>query len=194
MITIRAEKPGDASRFREVNELAFGRAVEADIVDALRLARPDALSLVAEESAAGGDGDTSPSSGGGAEGAGNDGGTVVGYLLFTPATVVSRGRRVAGMGLAPLAVIPNRQRQGIGSALVRRGLDILRESTCPFVVVLGHPAYYPRFGFEPAAAAGLSSQWDGVPDEAFMALVLDAESMRGVSGVARYREEFDAAV
>ena len=146
----------------------------------------------------GGDGDTSRTSGGacggGGAGEGNRGGTVVGYLLFTPAVVVSRGRRVAGMGLGPLAVRPDRQRQGIGSALVRRGLEILRERTCPFVVVLGHPAYYPRFGFEPAAAAGLSSQWEGVPDEAFMALVLDAEAMRGVSGIARYRDEFDAAV
>jgi putative acetyltransferase len=100
-------------------------------------------------------------------------------------------RRIVGMGLAPMAVRPDRQRQGIGSQLVKRGLDLLRERGCPFVVVLGHPEYYPRFGFAPASLRGLSSPWDGIPDSAFMALILDAQAMAGVSGVARYREEFN---
>lgn len=95
------------------------------------------------------------------------------------------------MGLAPTAVLPRRQRQGIGSQLVRRGLDILRERGCPFVVVVGHPEYYPRFGFEPASRHGLASQWEGVPDAAFMVLLLDVHAMAGVSGVAKYREEFN---
>jgi putative acetyltransferase len=77
-----------------------------------------------------------------------DDGAIVGHILFTP--VVVEGRPALGMGLAPLAVLPGRQRQGIGSQLVRRGLDSLRERGCPFVVVVGHPEYYPRFGFEPA--------------------------------------------
>jgi putative acetyltransferase len=68
---------------------------------------------------------------------------------------------------------------------------MLRQRGCPFVVVVGHPEYYPRFGFEPASARGLVSQWDGVPDAAFMVLILDANAMTGVSGVARYRAEFD---
>ena len=89
-----------------------------------------------------------------------------------------------------MAVLPDRQRQGIGSQLVRRGLDILRERGCPFVVVVGHPDFYPRFGFEPASLHGLTSQWEGVPDAAFMILVLDVQAMVGVSGVAKYREEF----
>jgi putative acetyltransferase len=97
------------------------------------------------------------------------------------------------MGLAPVAVLPERQNQGIGSALVTAGLAIIRGSSCPFVIVLGHPDYYPRFGFEPAAGHGIRCQWD-VPDEAFMILVLEEEAMRGASGPARYRPEWDAAV
>ena len=118
---------------------------------------------------------------------------VVGHILFTPVVVESAGRRVVVMGLAPMAVLPDRQRKGIGSQLVRRGLDILRERGCPFVVVVGHPEYYPRFGFEPASAHSLVSQWGGMPEAAFMALVLDVDAMTGVSGVARFREEFDVS-
>jgi len=115
-------------------------------------------------------------------------------LVAEDAGVVVEGDagRVAGMGLAPLAVHPDRQREGIGSRLVERGLEILRGRGCPFVVVVGHPGYYPRFGFERASARGLSSQWPGVDDAAFMVRVLDPPAMTGVSGVARYREEFDA--
>ena len=167
MITIRPERPEDASRVRYVNELAFGQAAEADLVERLRQAGTDAVSLVAEDDA------------------------VVGHILFTPVVVENAGRRVLGMGLAPMAVLPDRQRQGIGSLLVKRGLDILGERGCPFVVVVGHPEYYPRFGFEPASMHGLVSQWEGVPDAAFMVLVLNTHAMAGVSGVAKYREEFN---
>jgi putative acetyltransferase len=164
--TIRLEKPEDASRVRSVNELAFGRPTEADLVERLQRACTASLSLVAEDDA------------------------VVGHILFTPVVVESAQRRVIGMGLAPMAVLPDRQRQGIGSALVKRGLEILRERGCPFVVVLGHPEYYPRFGFEPASVHGLASQWAGVPDAAFMVSILDVNAMTGVSGAARYRDEF----
>jgi putative acetyltransferase len=90
-----------------------------------------------------------------------------------------------------MAVHPDRQRQGIGSQLVRRGLAILRERGCPFVVVVGHPHYYPRFGFEPASKHGVTSEWDGIPDDAFLVLILDAAAMNGVRGTARYRPEFN---
>ena len=98
------------------------------------------------------------------------------------------------MGLAPLEVLPTHQRKGIGTALVQHGLRILRERGCPFVIVLGHPSYYPRFEFEPASRYGLKSQWEGVPGEAFMVIVFDREAMCGVQGVARYRDEFDQAM
>jgi putative acetyltransferase len=144
VIIIRPETPADANPVRHVNELAFGQPLEADLVDRLRQTRTDSLSLVAEDDA------------------------VVGHILFTPVVVENAARRVVGMGLAPMAVLPDRQRQGIGSQLVRRGLNILRKRGCPFVVVVGHPEYYPRFGFEPASRHGLASQWEGMPDAAFI--------------------------
>jgi putative acetyltransferase len=168
VITIRAERPEDISAVRQVNRLAFGEPDEAELVDKLRQACPDAVSLVAEE----------------------DG--IVGHILFTPVVVQGTEREIVGMGLAPMAVRPDRQRAGVGSRLVARGLEILRQRRCPFVVVVGHPEYYPRFGFEPASRHRLTSQWEGIRDEAFMALILDAPAMAGVAGVARYRGEFEA--
>ena len=167
MITIRPEQPEDASRVRHINELAFEQSAEADIVDKLRIACTDSLSFVAEDDA------------------------VVGHILFTPVVIDSAAGRVVGMGLAPMAVLPDRQQQGIGSQLVRRGLDVLRGRGCPFVIVVGHPEYYPRFGFEPASKHKLTCQWEGVPDAAFMVLILDAQAMAGVSGVPKYRDEFN---
>jgi putative acetyltransferase len=164
---IRPERPEDTSSVRTVNELAFGQPTEADLVERLQQVCTTSLSLVAEADA------------------------VVGHILFTPVVVEGAGRQVVGMGLAPMAVLPERQRQGIGSALVRRGLEILRERGCPFVVVVGHPGYYPRFGFERASFHGLASQWEGVPDDAFMVSILDVDAMAGVSGVAKYRDEFN---
>jgi len=171
MTHIRLEEPEDIPSVRIINERAFEQPVEADIVDKLRLSCPEALSLVAV-----------------------DDGDVVGHIFFTPATVDGKSGTIEGMGLAPMAVLPERQRQGIGSSLVRHGLDIVRERGFPFVIVLGHPEYYPRFGFEPASRYGLKSQWEGVPDEAFMILIFDKQTMAGVSGVARYRDEFDEAM
>ena len=167
MTTIRPERPDDVSGIRHVNERAFGQPAEADLVDTLRPACADALSLVAED------------------------GPIVGHILFTPVVVEGRDPPVVGMGLAPMAVLPERQRQGLGSQLVRRGLEMLRARGCPFVVVVGHPEYYPRFGFERASAHGLRSQWEGMPDQAFMVLLLDAPAMAGTSGVAKYRDEFN---
>jgi putative acetyltransferase len=170
MTTIRSEAPDDVAAVRAVNELAFRQPVEANLVDTLRQSCGEALSLVAvDENRA----------------------AVVGHILFTPVVVESHGGRVVGMGLAPMAVHPDCQRQGIGSTLVRHGLRILAERGCPFVVVVGHAEYYPRFGFEPASRHRLASQWDGMPDEAFMVMILDQPAMTGVGGVARYRSEFD---
>jgi predicted N-acetyltransferase YhbS len=92
-----------------------------------------------------------------------------------------------------MSVLPEFQRQAIGSRLVRAGIEELKKKRCPFVIVLGHAKYYPRFGFERASAHGISSEWE-VPDEAFMALTLDEAAMQGVSGVAMYRPEFAEAM
>ncbi len=95
------------------------------------------------------------------------------------------------MGLAPIAVLPGLQRLGIGKALIEAGIDKIRASGEPFVLVLGHPGYYPTFGFVPASPFGIRCEYDGVPDEAFMILVLKDDTMAGISGVAKYRPEFD---
>lgn len=170
MITIRREEWQDRKAIREVNLLAFGQPQEADVVDKLRQNCSDLLSLVAVR---------------------DD--RVVGHILFSPATVEGKERVLHGMGLAPMSVLPEYQRQGIGSQLVREGVAELKERHCPFVIVLGHAEYYPRFGFERASVHGISSEWE-VPDEAFMVLVLDEAVMLGASGMARYRPEFAEAI
>lgn len=142
---IRPEQHSDIPAVRAVNQQAFGQPVEARIVDQLRSACPDAVSLVAVS-----------------------GNQVVGHILFTPVILQSQSGTTRGMGLVPMAVLPQHQRKGIGSRLVKFGLQILSQRACPFVVVLGHPEYYPRFGFVPASRHGLRCQWENVPDEAFM--------------------------
>ncbi len=135
MITIRPERPEDVDAIRAINEAAFGQMAEADIVDTLRFACPDVLSLIAlsEE-------------------------TIVGHIFFSPVQVESGSRTIQAMGLAPMAVLPVRQRQCIGSRLVEAGLRILRKQDCPFVIVLGHSGFYPRFGFVPASRHRLTCQ------------------------------------
>lgn len=116
------------------------------------------------------------------------GARVVGHIVYTPVLAGAAGGEIAGMGLGELAVLPEFQRQGIGTLLGRTSLDALRAAHCPFVIVVGHASYYPRFGFRPGAEHGLRCQWARVPAESFMALVLDAQAMRGVGGVARFRD------
>ena len=171
MTKIRFEKPEDIAFIHSVNEQAFGRVSEAKLVDTLRLACTDHLSLVAD-----------------------DNGSIIGHLMFTPVVVTDGKQKTEGMGLAPMAVLPSRQRQGIGTQLVDSGLQILKEKGCPFVIVLGHPEYYPRFGFQAASGCNIRTQWDDVPDDAFMILVMDHEAMQNVSGVATFRDEFNDAL
>ena len=141
MVIIRPEQPDDIAAVRAINETAFGQPAEATIVDSLRNTCPDAVSLVAVE---------------------DD--RILGHIFFSPAFVCGGHGVTQGMGLAPMAVLPERQRQGIGSMLVQTGIDAMRERNCPFIIVLGHPDYYPRCGFVPASRHCLSCQWDGVPD------------------------------
>jgi putative acetyltransferase len=163
---IREERPDDAEAIRAVNLAAFGRAQEGALVDALRRNGAIVLSLVALL---------------------DD--TMSGHALYSPVSISCRGEEVIGAGLGPMAVVPERQRQGIGGELICAGNGILRARGCPFIVVLGHPAYYPRFGFRPAGARGIRCQWD-VPEDAFMVLPLDGSRMQGIAGLAEYRPEF----
>jgi putative acetyltransferase len=169
MIDIRREEPEDRDAVYRLYLAAFNDSSEANIVEQLRDSCADYLAFVAVQ---------------------DD--MVVGHILFTPATV--DGCAVAGMGLAPMAVKPSHQRRSIGSQLVRHGLEHLRQAGCSFVIVLGHPEYYPRFGFELASKYCLVSQWEGIPDEAFMVVVFDDAVLPKTGGIARYREEFSAAM
>jgi putative acetyltransferase len=171
MICIREERPENVGEVRKLNEIAFmqafGPAPEADLVERLRENCASILSLVAVQ---------------------DD--RIVGHIIFSPVRIEG-DKTVDGMGLAPMAVLPELQHQGIGSRLVQAGIEILKNQGSPFIIVLGHPEYYPRFGFELASHNGIRRQWEGVPDEAFMILILNEKAMSGVNGVARYRSEFD---
>lgn len=164
---IRPEKPEDIAAIRIINEQAFGSPAEADLVDALRQNSKAAISLVAE-----------------------DDGRVIGHILFSPVTIEPNGGQLTGVGLAPMAVAPELQNRGIGSLLVKQGLDRCREAEYPFVVVLGHPDYYPRFGFVPASRFNIKSEYE-VADEVFMVMELAEGALSGCAGVAKYQPEFN---
>ena len=166
-VRIRKEEEADRAAVRAVNEAAFGTPAEADLVDALRAKRVPRVSLVADSD-----------------------GEIVGHVLFSPVVLTERAdRRV--MGLGPMAVVPERQRQGIGGALVRAGLQQCKALGYCAVVVVGHPEYYPRFGFVPAAEHGLKCEYD-VPVDVFMVAELEPHALRGVSGLVRYDQAFAA--
>jgi len=162
-VTIRCEDPPDIDQVRLINELAFGQPDEASLVDRLR-GTDGALSLVAVAQ-----------------------NLVVGHILFT--TVRIEGLLGTALGLAPMAVLPPYQRHGIGSLLVRAGLDVCRTSGHAVVVVLGHPEFYPRFGFVPAVTRELRCEWPVRP-EMFMVLELRRGALESAGGLVRYRPEF----
>lgn len=164
MIEIREERPDDVEAIRNVNKRAFGQEQEGNIVDALRSNRAVLLSLVATLN-----------------------GRVVGHIMYSPISVGD----VAGAALGPMAVLPEHQRLGIGSKLVEAGNQKLKDAGWPFIIVLGHASFYPRFGFTPASALGITCEWD-VPADVFMVLILDQQKMNGVSGLAKYRQEFSS--
>ena len=115
---------------------------------------------------------------------------VVGHLLFSPIAIKAKMTAVSALALAPMAVHPEFQRQGIGSELLREGLDHCRILGHKAVVVVGLPNYYPRFGFTSAKARGLEAPF-AVPDEAFMALELTAGALDGISGMVTYPPAFE---
>jgi putative acetyltransferase len=164
-IDIREERANDIAAIREVNHRAFGSDREGHIVDALRTNRAVSLSLVATMN-----------------------GAVVGHILYSPAVIGA----VEGAALGPMAVLPEHQRQGIGSQLVAAGNERLQIAGCPFIIVIGHSGFYPRFGFTPAHTLGITSKWD-VPGDAFMVLVMDVHKGGALHGLAEYRPEFSTA-
>lgn len=163
-VIVRPERPGDHAAVHEVNRLAFRQDEEARLVDALREGGYTRLSLVAE-----------------------DGGRLIGHVLFSDLPIETQQGTVPALALAPLAVLPARQRQGVGSLLAREGLRACAEQGHRIVVVLGHPGYYPRFGFSAALARPLRSPFTG---EHWMAAELVPGALAGVAGVVRYPPPF----
>jgi putative acetyltransferase len=169
ILSIRDEQPSDRDAIRSVLVAAFEGTVEADLVERLRMSCPDQVSLVATLK-----------------------NVLVGHILFTPARIDLLGRIIEGWALGPMAVHPDQQRTGIGSLMAESGIDCLRQKAAPFVAVLGHSDYYPRFGFERASRWNLRAEWE-VPEEAFMILPLERRKLRLESGIVRYHPEFHSA-
>ncbi|MEG4249520.1 N-acetyltransferase [Microcoleus sp. Pol10D4] len=163
---IRIEKLEDLEAVRNINIAAFGRQNEANLVDRLR-GIASTFSFVAVQSD-----------------------RIVGHIFFSPVVVEGKcSRNLSIQGLAPVAVLPEYQRQGIGTLLIQEGLKECGRSGVQAVVVLGHPDFYPRFGFIPASRKSLKCEYD-VPDEAFMVLELESGALQDCSGTVKYRSEF----
>jgi putative acetyltransferase len=165
MTTIRPETPADFAAIHEVNRLAFGQEAEAELVDGLRDGGFVRLSLVAEVE-----------------------GQIVGHILFGRLPIITETGVVEALSLAPMAVLPTHQRRGIGTRLVEEGLRDCRDAGHKIVVVLGHPAFYPRFGFSAKLAEPLTSPFGG--GEAWMAVELVPGALAGVVGRVEYPPPF----
>jgi putative acetyltransferase len=166
MLTLRGETPEDITAIHHIHTAAFGRPNEAELVDALRRNNALTISLVAVQD-----------------------GRLVGHIAFSPVTITSSTATIEALGLAPMAVLPAYQRRGIGSQLVEAGLTTCHLTPYGVVVVLGHPSYYPRFGFTPAKPLGIVWEHDA-PDEAFMVQEIKEGALAQSRGVVQYRPEF----
>ena len=163
---MREERPGDESAVRRVHQLAFGGELEPALVEELRRCGACTLALVADVE-----------------------GAVVGHVLFSPVHVPGAVSGASCVALAPIAVLPERQRQGIGTALVAEALRRLRAAGHAAVVVLGDPAYYSRFGFVPAGGFDLACKW--AANDTFQALELRPGALADAGGCVEYHSAFD---
>jgi putative acetyltransferase len=163
-VVIRDERPDDREAVRRVHLEAFGGDLEARLVELLRARNKGRVSLVAATETG-----------------------VVGHVVFSPVSL-PQSPAISGLGLGPMAVLPAVQRQGVGSRLVRDGINRCRREACDLVVVLGEPAYYQRFGFAPAHRFGLGNEY-GVGDE-FMVMELRSGTLVQARGVVKYASEF----
>lgn len=171
-LIIRPERENDYSKIRGVNDLAFGQENEGRLIEKLRQTEKfiPKLSLVAELN--------------------NE---IVGHILFYPVIIRSATSKFQSISLGPMAVIPAYQRQGIGIRLVKEGLETAKKLGHKSVIVVGHPEYYPRFGFKSASQWKIKVPFD-VPDEVFLALELVNGELKAKSGTVEYPEEFNEAV
>ncbi len=169
MISIASETEEDIAAIREVVTAAFNRPNEAELVETIRNSPnfiPE-LSLVAKEQ-----------------------GKVVGHILFSPIAIETKQGNVEAIALAPLCVTPTHQRQSIGAQLVQAGLTKCRELDHNIIILVGHPHYYPRFGFQKASKFGIQAPFT-VPDEAFMVLELKPGALKNIRGIVRYPAYFE---
>lgn len=164
-MTVRPETPADREAIRDVHRLSFPTVLEAQLVDALRAAGRLDISLVAEVE-----------------------GEIVGHVAFSPVSVPGA---TDGVGLGPVAVLPPFRRRGIAEQLIREGLAVWGQMNHGFVVVLGDPGYYGRFGFKPAGRWELRDEYGG--GEAFQALEFRPGAIPAGGGIVQYAPEFPAA-
>ena len=167
MLTIREENSPDIEGVYRLNSKAFETNQEADLVNRLRNNCDHFISLVAERK-----------------------GHIIGHILFTPVELTGDSSELNLMGLAPMAVLPEHQNTGIGSKLVEEGLKCCKLKNIDAVFVLGHPGYYPKFGFIPASEYGIKSEYD-VPDDTFMAIELKSGILNGKFGTVKYNKVFE---
>ncbi|QDU34657.1 Acetyltransferase (GNAT) family protein [Poriferisphaera corsica] len=164
---IRLETTKDEAEIFMLNQAAFSSTSESLLINRLRQKHKLSISLVVEV-----------------------GGRVVGHIAFSPVTIIRGKQTLAhGIGLAPVAVLPDLQKQGIGSALIYEGIRICTEKKAGFIVVLGDPNYYNRFGFMPASKYRLSDTFGG--GDAFQILTLDPATLPDLGGTVHYVSEFD---
>jgi putative acetyltransferase len=168
-INIRHETINDYLGIKQVNDLAFGQPNEGLLVEKLRLNTNyiEKLSLVAEY---------------------ND--RIIGHILFFPIKVQDDSKYHDSLALAPMSVTPEFQNKGIGGQLICKGLEIAAQLGFKSVIVLGHKDYYPRYGFVPASKWRIKAPFE-LPDEVFMAMELEKDGLKEVSGVVEYPEEFE---
>jgi len=167
---MRPEIPEDQISIHYVNQEAFGRNQEADLVDKLRKRGVLTISLVAIQET-----------------------TIVGHIAFSPVESASEESSFGALTLAPVAVLPSHQNKGIGSQLVTAGLEECHRLEHEIVVLAGHSNYYPRFGFVRAYAKGIECEFE-VPDEAWMIVELKQGALAGRQGKVRFQPEFRDAM
>ncbi len=171
-ITITHEARNYFDEIRTINDKAFHQSQEATLIESLRKLDgfiPE-LSLIAF-----------------------DEDKAIGHILFFPIYIKAKNQKYPTLSLAPMAVLPDYQNKGVGGGLIRHGLVIAKDLGFDSVLVLGHPNYYPKFGFEKASQWNITCPWE-VPDEAWMATELTEGALEGNAGMAVFPKEYEAAV